>query len=220
MDSRTNLDPFFTESEPEIRATEGGKTTVFGYAAKFNLHSREMTTKKGVKFTESIAPGAFDGTDFSDVICCFNHDERQFLASEPSLRYGVDATGLYYEYDHDPLDRGHCDTLQRIRRRDAKGSSFQFPALPANCYELRDMAGIKHRTITRFPRIGEFGPVITPAYRDTTAFARSLDAAAFEDDLPFIPAIDPDTYADAPTDTQNLLASRLLDARRLGSERA
>lgn len=177
-----NLDPFFTESEPEIRSIEGGKTTVFGYAAKFNLPSRQMTTKKGVKFTESIAPGAFDGADFSDVQCCFNHDERQFLASEPSLKYGVDATGLYYEYEHDPSDPVHVTALRRIQRRDAKGSSFQFPALPPDCYELRDAGGgIKHRTITKFPRIAEFGPVFTPAYRDTTAFARSLDETADEE---------------------------------------
>jgi len=189
MDSHKHLDPFFTDSEPEIRSIEGGKTTVFGYAAKFNLHSRELTTKKGMKFTESIAPGAFDDTDFSDVQCCFNHDERQFLASEPSLRYGVDATGLYYEYEHDPGDPTHVTALRRIQRRDAKGSSFQFPALPADCYEVRDIGGIKHRTIIRLPRIVEFGPVLTPAYRDTTAFARSLDETADE------PELEPETPA-------------------------
>lgn len=180
---RNNLDPFYTDGEPEVRSIEGGKTTVFGYAAKFNLHSRQLTTRKGMKFTESIAPGAFDSTDFGDVQCCFNHDERQFLASEPSLKYGVDSTGLYYEYEHDPSDPVHVTALRRIQRRDAKGSSFQFPALPADCYEVRDEGGIKHRTITRFPRIAEFGPVITPAYRDTTAFARSLDDAADEPEL-------------------------------------
>lgn len=187
-----NLDPFFTESEPEIRSIEGGKTTVFGYAAKFNLHSRELTTKKGMKFTESIAPGAFDGTDFSDAQCCFNHDERQFLASEPSLRYGVDATGLYYEYEHDPGDPIHVTALRRIQRRDAKGSSFQFPALPPDCYQVRDIGGIKHCTIIRFPRIVEFGPVLTPAYRDTTAFARSLDETTDE------PELEPETPAQTP----------------------
>jgi HK97 family phage prohead protease len=180
---RKNLDPFFTESEIEIRSIEGGKTVVSGYAAKFNTQSRTLTTAKGVKFIESIAPGAFDGTDFSDVQCCFDHDTRQFLASEPNLRYGVDAVGLHYEYDHDEQDPEHRKALRRIQRRDAKGSSFQFPALPPDCYEVRDISGIKHRTITRFPRIVEFGPVLTPAYRDTTAFARSLDETADEPEL-------------------------------------
>lgn len=206
---RSNLDPFFTESEPEIRSIEGGKTIVFGYAAKFDVRSREMMTKKGVRFTESVAPGAFDGTDFSDVMCCYNHDERQFLASDPTLKFGVDAVGLHYEYEHDPNDPVHVTALRRIQRRNAKGSSFQFPPLPADCYEVRDMGGIKHRTIRRFPRIVEFGPVLTPAYPDTTTFARSLDDAADEPELHADP--EPDTAA------QTLLASRLLDVRRLGS---
>ena len=189
MDSHKHLDPFFTDDTPEIRSIEGGGMTVRGYWAKFNVRSRQMTTKKGVKFTESIAPGAFDTTDFSDVECCFDHDSRQFLASDPTLKYGVDDTGAWYEYDHDPTDPIHQTVVRRIQRRNVKGASFQFPALSADCYEVRDEAGIKHRTITRFPRVVEFGPVRLPAYPDTTAYARSLDESATE------PELEPETPA-------------------------
>lgn len=187
MDSHKHLDPFFTDGEPELRSVEGGGLVVRGYWAKFNARSRVMTTKKGVKFTESIAPGAFDNTDFSDVECCYNHDERQFLASDPTLRHGVDSVGAWYEFDQDSTDPIHQTVVRRIQRRNVKGASFQFPALPADCYEVRDENGIKHRIITRFPRVVEFGPVRTPAYPDTTTFARSLDGA-YEAELNPTPA--------------------------------
>lgn len=170
---KPDTDLFFCDGEPEVRSTEGGGIVVAGYAALFNSRSRVMRTQKGVQFTESIAPGAFDNTDFSDAFCCFDH--RDFLASEPTLRFGVDARGLHYEYDHDPNDPVHVTALQRIRRRNAKGSSFTFSDLPSDCYTVTDEAGMKHRTITRFPRVFEFGPVLLPAYPATSTFVRSLD---------------------------------------------
>lgn len=177
MENRNpNLDnePFFTEGELEVRSAEGGKTVVYGYAALFNVRSRTLTTKKGVKFVEEIKPGAFDSTDFSDAVCFFNHEGRDFLAAIPNLRYGVDQRGLWYEYDHDPADPTHVSALRRIQRRDAKGSSFQFLPLPSDCYTITKDGEMPVRTITRFPMVAELGPVITPAYRGTTTHARSL----------------------------------------------
>ncbi len=169
-----NPEPFFTEGCPEIRSTDGGKTVVYGYAALYNTRSRQMTTKKGVKFVEEIMPGAFDSTDFSEVRCLMNHEYRDFLASEPNLRYGMDSRGLWYEYDHDPGDPTHVAALRRIQRRDAKGSSFQFPPLPSDCYTVTREGGVPVRTIKKFPRVLEMGPVYTPAYQGTTTYARSL----------------------------------------------
>ena len=120
-------EPFFTDGQIEVRSAPGGKTVVYGYAARFNVRSRVLTTSKGVEFVEEIKPGAFDNTDFSDLVCYFNHEGRDFLASVPNLRYGSDATGLYYEYDHDPMDPVHVSALRRKQRRDAKGSSFKLP---------------------------------------------------------------------------------------------
>lgn len=167
-------EPFYTPGTLEVRSVEGGKTVVYGYAALFNTRSRVLTTSKGVQFVEEIKPGAFDNTDFSDLVCFFNHEGRDFLAAEPNLRYGVDARGLWYEYDHDPADPTHVSALRRIQRRDAKGSSFQFPPLPPECCEItRAEGGLLLRTVTRFPEVAELGPVITPAYRGTTTHARS-----------------------------------------------
>ena len=168
-------EPFFTEGELEVRSIDGGKTTVYGYAALFNTRSRTLTTKKGSKFVEEILPGAFDNTDFSDAVSYFNHEGRDFLAAQPNLRFGVDQRGLWYEYDHDPADPTHISVLRRIQRRDAKGSSFQFPSLPPDCYTVSRAEGeMPLRSIKKFPVVLELGPVITPAYRGTTTSARSL----------------------------------------------
>lgn len=172
---RLEHEPFFTEGTIEVRSVEGGKTVVYGYAALFNVRSRVLTTSKGVQFVEEIKPGAFDNTDFSDLVCFFNHEGRDFLASEPNLRYGTDQRGLWYEYDHDPQDPTHVSALRRIQRRDAKGSSFQFPPLPLDCCTITRIEGdMPLRTITRFPVVAELGPVITPAYRGTTTHVRGL----------------------------------------------
>jgi len=177
------VDPFFCEDLPEIRSREEGVgIRVFGYWAVFNRESRVLSTPKGTKFREKILPGAFDGTDFSDVVCLFDH--REYLASAPNLRNGVDDHGAWYEYDHDPLDPSHAAALRRIQRREAKGSSFQFPPLPADCYDLEPCAdGVILRTIKRFPRILEHGPVIAPAYNSTSTFARSLDETAPQEEI-------------------------------------
>lgn len=176
-------DPFFCDELPEVRSIEdGGGLRVFGYWAVFNKESRVLSTPKGTKFREKILPGAFDNTDFSDVVSMFDH--RDYLASEPNLRYGVDGHGAWYEYDHDPEDPTHVTALRRIQRREAKGSSFQFPPLPADCYDLSPMPdGVILRSVKRFPRIPEFGPVITPAYPSSTTFARSLDETIEQEEL-------------------------------------
>lgn len=176
-------DPFFCDEMPEIRTLEeGGGIRVFGYWAVFNRESRVLSTPKGTKFRERILPGAFAETDFSDAVSLFDH--RDYLASEPNLRHGVDDHGAWYEYDHDSEDPTHVAALRRIQRREAKGSSFQFPPLPADCYDLAPCAdGVILRTIKRFPRVLEFGPVITPAYPSTTTFARNLDETIEQEEI-------------------------------------
>jgi len=196
-------EPFYTDGCPEIRSIEGGGTVVYGYAALYNVRSLELVTKKGVKFVEEILPGAFDGTDFRNLKCFFDHDRRDFLASEPTLRYGVDERGLWYEYDHDPADPTHMTALRRIQRRNAQGSSFQFPPLSPDCYTVSKDGGVLLRTISKIPRVVELGPVITPAYRGTTTFARSLDQAVEEEEL--------ETQAEA--ERRKLIEQRKLQVR-------
>lgn len=173
-------EPLFFAGDIEIRKSSNGEgSVIFGYWAKYNQRSNEMRTDKGVKFVEIIEPGAFDRTDFSNVEARFNHEN--IIAAPPTLRYGFDAAGAYYEIDFDPEDPDHVSVMRKIQRRDVKGSSFEFDPPGPNDQVVTDEAGIKLRRIKHIPRVHEFGPVINPAYRQTTAFVRSLDQQIEED---------------------------------------
>lgn len=164
--------PGASEGEPD-------KITVFGYAALVNTRSREMKTWGGKRFVEEIVPGAFDATDFSDVRCCFEH--RDFIASQPTLEFGVDARGLWYRYEHDPADPDHVRVLRKIQRGDVSGSSFMFSYPDDEDQEIIRDGDLVLRKIKRIAKVYDVGPVVTPAYPATSAFARSLDV---QEELP------------------------------------
>lgn len=176
----SDSDSLFFAGDVEVRTlpNDGGKV-IFGYFAKYGVRSNEMRTKKGVRFVEEILPGAFDKTDFSNVESRFNHEN--ILAAPPTLRYGVDDIGGWYEIPIDPLDPEHMSALRKIERGDAKGSSFEFVSPGPNDQIVTDEGGVKLRRIKHFPEIPEFGPVISPAYPRTTPFVRSLDQQHEED---------------------------------------
>lgn len=192
---------FFTPGEVSVRSTEGSPTVIFGYAALFNERSRTITTKRGLEFTEMIAPGAFDNTDFSALECRFNHET--FLAADPTLEFGVDARGLWYQYLHDANDSDHQKTLRRIERREIKGSSFRFVEPSESGHELRSEGKSIFRIIKQIPMVLDVGPVIRPAYQATTAFARMLETMSEE----------AEQIAQAEAERQKLLNRRLQEAR-------
>lgn len=173
-------EPLFFAGDVEIRtAQDGSSKVIFGYWAKFGIRSNEMRTKKGVRFVEEIMPGAFDKTDFSELESRFNHEN--ILAAPPTLRYGLDNTGGWYEIPVDPLDPEHMSAVRKIERLDAKGSSFEFESPGPNDQTVTDEGPIKLRKIKHIPKVYEVGPVINPAYSRTTPFVRSLDQQHEED---------------------------------------
>lgn len=184
MNSRRNLanndfEPFYSPGGVEIRSNPNGGKVIFGYWARYNQRSNELRTSKGVKFVEIIRPGAFDRTDFSGIEARFNHEN--IIAAPPTLRYGFDSVGAYYEIDFDEQDPDHVAVMRKIERGDAKGSSFEFSPPGPNDQRVTDEAGIKLREIISIPKVYEFGPVISPAYPRTTPFVRSLDQWHDED---------------------------------------
>ena len=58
----------------ELRQSENGKDTVFGYALKFGV-PYDMGW-----FTEEIQRGALDSADLTDVRILFNHDQNLNLS--------------------------------------------------------------------------------------------------------------------------------------------
>lgn len=161
-----------------------GKIEIRGYAAVFNIRSREMTTPKGTKFFEEIVPTAFDQTDYSDCVCNFGHST--FLCRYPTLRLGTDERGLHYSYDHDDTDPDMNSVLAKVRRQDITGSSFAFIApLEEDVRIYKDGEKIV-RQILRIRKLIDVGPVPRPAYnaafvglnQEAPAWMRSIDALA------------------------------------------
>lgn len=172
----------------ELRSMAENATanTVFGYAAKFNTRSENLGTAD-YQFYETIQPGAFDDVLGDDVRALFNHESDLILArskgGEGTLKIGVDAVGLWYEFEAPDTSVGR-DLLVSLRRGDIDQSSFSFSVDKdgQKWTETQDGEGprIINRTITKVSRLYDVSPVTYPAYQDTEVDCRSLDALVAE----------------------------------------
>lgn len=151
---------------------DGDGLTLEGYAAMFNATTR-INSWEG-KFDERIAPGAFKKTlaERGDrVVLQFDHGQHPFIGSMPIGRIeelSEDARGLKV--------RARLFDNELIRPvRDAiaggaiKGMSFRFSVMAEDWDESGD---VDVRTI-REVKLHEIGPVVFPAYEQTTVGVRS-----------------------------------------------
>lgn len=168
----------FMPGSVELRAAEDGSVSrkIRGYAAKFDMPSEDLGG-----FIETIVPGAFDDVLEDDVRALFNHEPSQILArarggEKDTLRIGIDATGLWYEFDA-PQTRAGDDLLESIRRGDVDQSSFGFIiARDGDKWaegKTTDGRNIVTRTITKLARLLDVSPVTYPGYPDTSVALRS-----------------------------------------------
>lgn len=167
----------------EIRQTTDAPTIdkesrrVEGYAALFNSSSVPIVDWDGT-FTETIAPGAFDGVaEVSDVKCLLNHDTSRGLLARArngkgSLSLTIDERGLKYAFDAPNTALGD-ELLEGIRRGDISGSSFAFAVSKDTWEKLGD--GTYARTIEKVERLYDVSPVYDPAYPETTVDVRGLE---------------------------------------------
>lgn len=162
----------------ELRAEENPESRrVSGYAAVFNSESEDLGG-----FTEVIEPGAFrDALLTSDVRALFNHNPSMILGrtSAGTLKLTEDERGLHYEFDAPNTTAGN-DLLVSLRRGDVKESSFAFVVAKEDqdWEEVRSANGERRfrRKIKKMKRVDDISPVTYPAYQETTAALRSLDA--------------------------------------------
>lgn len=155
----------------EIRvAGDGKKRMLVGYAAVFN-----SVTDIGW-FREQIAPGAFaDAVKEDDVRGLFNHDSNLILGRNKAgtLSLKEDRKGLYFEIDVPDTQVGR-DVLTSVERGDVSGCSFAFMTLADEWDYSNEDSPL--RTLKKV-RLFDVGPVVYPAYADTSVAARSLEAA-------------------------------------------
>ena len=164
----------------ELRAVEGGDGMTFeGYAARFNSPSDPI----GGKFTEFIAPGAFQRsikTRGYDVKLLWNHDTSQVLGSTRSgtLVLTEDSNGLLARATLPDTQAGR-DAATLIKRGDVAGMSFGFQ-VPAGGDSWNAEGTV--RTLNNV-KLHEVSITAFPAYPASTASVRSETRAIDADVL-------------------------------------
>ena len=159
----------FIPQEMRVKADEGERKKIVGYAAKFNSLSEEMWG-----FREQIAPGAFtEALKKSDVRALFNHDPNYVLGrqSAGTVSLTEDDVGLHYEIDP-PDTQWARDIVSSIERGDIAESSFAF-SMSGGVEEWDDTATPAIRTIKSVGNLYDVSPVTYPAYPEATTGVRS-----------------------------------------------
>jgi len=153
--------------------------TITGLAAVY-----ESRTNIGNLFYEVIERGAFEETDFTDVLFFVNHDLTKIPLARSRRNNGnstmqlkVDERGLNIETNLDVENNSDARSLySAIKRGDITGMSFLF-SVKEDAWEELD-AKIPTRRIKRISRVREVSAVNFPAYEATEISAReprSLD---------------------------------------------
>ena len=166
----------FPEAELKVEERSGGRTVIIGYGAVYDRLSLDLGG-----FREKISPGAFDNIltrqrGKQDVVALFNHDKNYVLGrtSSGTLELSSDAKGLKYEVTP-PTTRS--DILELITRRDVRGSSFGFSVKNGgDSWSTDDKGSV--RSVNDVSGLYDVGPVLTPAYPDSSVQAalRSYEA--------------------------------------------
>jgi HK97 family phage prohead protease len=150
----------------EIREAEDGTKKITGYAIVFNQKSQVLYGW----FREVISQDALNNTDLDDVKATLGHNFTKLLGRTTSgtLVLTQDDKGLKYEITPPDTESGR-EALELVSRGDITGSSFIFDLNEGGQKWSKDEDGVEMRTITDIRRVYELGPVIDPAYVQTSA---------------------------------------------------
>jgi len=151
----------------ELRATQGDKPSLVGYAALFNSPSKDLGG-----FTEVISPGAFTRALVSEqqVSCLYNHDGNRILGTTKNgtLKLSTDSKGLRFECRVNANDPEAMAIHARVVRGDADACSFAFLVVPGG----ESWTG-NQRVLTDVDLHDVSVLSVSPAYEGTSVNARA-----------------------------------------------
>ena len=171
MDTNERTRRQMRSADAEFKTREDGEDlSIEGYFAVFNSNY-----DIGYGMSESIAPGAFDGTISDDVRALINHDTTLVLGrtAAHTLELRQDERGLWGRVAINPKDSDAMKLYERVKRGDVNQCSFGFDILEEET-EFRD-GGEIHWTITAV-KLYEVSCCTFPAYEETSIAARQRDA--------------------------------------------
>lgn len=157
-------------------AEKESKMIIEGYASVFD--SETLIGDEEWGFYESIDRNAFDGADMRDVPLKYNHEDTVPILARTrnkSLELTVDDKGLKIRAELLDTQDG-IDMYKRIKAGLIDKMSFAF-TVADEAVEFNKDDKIPHRKIKKFDRIFDVSVVDTPAYEDTSIYARSLELA-------------------------------------------
>jgi len=131
------------------------------------------------RIRERISRSALDGDVLSQDICCFaNHNKEKLLGrtGNNTMTISVKKDGAYYRSEIPPTTYGE-DLKINLARGAVFGSSFVFAASSDGMVIKRNEAdGVIEITHNAFRLLKSIDPVFTPAYKETSAMMRYLEA--------------------------------------------
>ena len=142
----------------------------------------ESKTDIGGWFSETIARGALDKTDLTDVRFLVNHDTSKIPLARSrkntensTMRLSVDDDGMSIRVVLDTENNSEAKNLySAVQRGDISGMSFMFSI---NGQEWEDLeSDYPHRRITDIGSVVEVSAVTFPAYESTHINARDKAA--------------------------------------------
>lgn len=162
---------------------------ISGYASVFNTPARIMGFF--TDWEEEVAPGAFTKTlrESKRILSAFNHDLGRLLGTTDSktARFSEDKTGLHYSVDVDERDPLALSVWSQVDARKVNGASIWFRVLKhLITLPAEDSDDLPRRRIIEV-QLYEGGPVVRPAFTQTTATTRdsiALDGALRALDAP------------------------------------
>jgi HK97 family phage prohead protease len=171
------------EAELTIETRANGTQVLTGYAAVYNRFSLPLR-EGGSQFREIILPGAFDKVlnrqrGKQDVVALLNHNPDLILGRSASgtLELTSDDRGLRYTVIPPDTQVGR-DTMELVRRRDLKGSSFAFGLEPGKGDRWSSDEQGAVREVREVSSLVDVSVVLTPAYpaSSVTVAQRSYEA--------------------------------------------
>ncbi|MCT4544444.1 MAG: HK97 family phage prohead protease [Vallitalea sp.] len=161
---------------PDIRANEDD-TYIEGHAAVYN-----QRTNISDWFYEVIERGAFDDTDFDDVLFSANHEWQKIPLARSrknnensTMQLKVDDKGLYVKADLDVENNSEAKSLySAVKRGDINGMSFIFYVEEERWIDLD--SDMPTRYISKIAKVREVSAVNFPAYEGTDINARDKEA--------------------------------------------
>lgn len=171
------LQGFSIEQRAAAEENSAGRMVVEGYAVVFDCETTIGDIERG-GFYEVIDKRAFDFCNMRDVPLRYNHSENVPILARTrnkSLQLSVDDKGLKIRAEF--LDTQDArDMYARIKSGLIDGMSFAFTVAEGG-EQISSRNGVPVRRITSFARLYDCAIVDTPAYTDTSIYARSMELA-------------------------------------------